>query len=95
MKRTTIMLEEELLYQLKQIARQQEKPFASVVREALAVYVTEQHQAEDWPENPLLAIAGIGESHEPMDLSNGGDEELLRAGLHPLYGWTLRDDDAG
>lgn len=94
MKRTTIMLEEELLYQLKQIARQQEKPFASVVREALAVYVTEQ-QEQDWPENPLLAIAGIGESDEPMDLSNGGDEELLKAGLHPLYGWGRRDDDPG
>jgi metal-responsive CopG/Arc/MetJ family transcriptional regulator len=93
MKRTTIMLEEELLYQLKQIARQQEKPFSSVVREALAVYVTEQ-QEQDWPENPLLAIVGLGESEEPMDLSNGGDEELLMAGLHPVYGWTLRDDDS-
>lgn len=93
MKRTTVMLEEELLYELQSIARQQDKPFASVVREALAVYVTAQQ--EQYPmENPLLAIVGLGESEDEMDLSNGGDEELLRAGLHPLYGWGRRDDDS-
>jgi predicted transcriptional regulator len=94
MKRTTIMIEEELLYQLKQIARQQEKPFASVVREALAVYVTEQ-QEQNWPENPLLAIAGIGESEEPTDMSNGRDEEILMAEIHPVYGWGRGSDGAG
>jgi hypothetical protein len=54
-------------------------------------------QAEQaaWDENPLLAIAGIGESEEPTDMSNGRDEEILRAGLHPLYGWGRGGDLEG
>jgi hypothetical protein len=94
MKRTTIMLEEELLYELKQLARQQEKPFSSVVREALAVYVTAQ-QEQHWVENPLLAIVGLGESEELTDMSNGGDEEILMAEIHPLYGWGRGNDRSG
>jgi hypothetical protein len=87
MKRTTVMLEEELLYELQRIARQEEKAFAAVVREALAAYVTTR-PVEDWPENPLLAIVGLGESDEFTDMSNGADEEILRAEIHPLYGWS-------
>ncbi|MCP4425534.1 MAG: ribbon-helix-helix protein, CopG family [Chloroflexi bacterium] len=91
MKRTTIMVEEELLYEIKQIAQRQNKSASSVIREALAVYVTEQHKTAP-PENPLLSIIGLGASEEIMDLSDGKDEELLREGLHPLYGWSLKDD---
>ncbi len=91
MKRTTIMVEEDLLYELKQIAQRQNKSTSSVMREALAVYVAEQHKAAP-PENPLLSIIGLGSSEEIMDLSDGKDEELLREGLHPLDGWSLKDD---
>ena len=91
MKRTTIMVEEELLCELKQLAQRENKSTSSIIREALAVYVTEQHKAAP-PENPLLAIIGLGASEEMMDLSDGKDEELLREGLHPIYGWSLKDD---
>ncbi len=91
MKRTTIMVEEDLLYELKQIAQSQNKSTSNIIREALAAYVTEQHQAAP-PENPLLSIIGLGSSEEIMDLSDGKDEELLREGLHPIYGWSLKDD---
>ena len=86
MKRTTIMVEEELLYEIKQIAQQQQKSASSVIREALAVYVVDQHELAP-PENPLLSIVGLGASEEPMDLSDGGDEALLKEGVHPVYGW--------
>ncbi len=87
MKRTTIMIEEEVLYDLKQIAQHQGKSTSSVIREALAAYVVEQHE-EDQSENPLLALAGIGYSEEMIDLSNGKDEEILRKEIHPIYGWS-------
>jgi len=91
MKRTTIMVEEDLLYELKQIAQRQNKSTANIIREALDAYVTEQHKAAP-PENPLLSIIGLGSSEEIMDLSDGKDEELLREGLRPIYGWTVKDD---
>jgi len=91
MKRTTIMIDEELLYDLQQIARRQEQPASAVIREALAAYVAEQRsRAEN--DNPLLAIAGLGESAEPMDLADGGDEALLRQGVESTHGWGAADD---
>jgi predicted transcriptional regulator len=86
MKRTTIMIDEELFYDLQQIARRQEQSASGVIREALAAYVAEQRRrvADD---NPLLAIAGLGESSEPMDLADGGDETLLRQGSEPMGSW--------
>lgn len=86
MKRTTIMVEEELLYEIKQLAQQQDKSASSVIREALAAYVTAQHKVAP-PENPLLGILGLGASDEAMDLSDGGDEALLQAGVQSVYGW--------
>jgi len=86
MKRTTIMVEEELLYEIKQLAQQQNKSASSIIREALAVYVVEQHAIAP-PENPLLSIMGLGASDEAMDLSDGGDEALLREGIQPVHGW--------
>ncbi|NHZ71888.1 MAG: ribbon-helix-helix protein, CopG family [Aquificales bacterium] len=91
MKRTTIMIEEEVLYDLKQIAQQKGQSTSSVIREALAVYVTEQHTAAP-PENPLLSIIGLGSSEEVIDLSNGKDEEILMNDIHPLYGWGAHHD---
>jgi predicted transcriptional regulator len=89
MKRTTIMIEEELLYDLKQIAQQQNRSTSSVIREALAEYVIVQRQEVE-AENPLLRLAALGASGVPMDLSNGKDEEILQAEIHPIYGWSLR-----
>jgi predicted transcriptional regulator len=91
MKRTTIMIDEELLHDLQQIARRQEQSASGVIREALAAYVAEQRRraADD---NPLLAIADLGKSAEPMDLADGGDEALLRQGAEPTWGWGAADD---
>jgi predicted transcriptional regulator len=52
MKRTTIMVEEDLLYDLQQIAQRRGESTSSVIREALANYVTRQHELA-LPPNPL------------------------------------------
>lgn len=87
MKRTTIMVEEELLYDLKQIAQQQNASTASIIREALVAYVTDRQQAENY-ENPLLRLAALGAIAAPIDMADGRDEEILRAEIHPIYGWS-------
>ena len=94
MKRTTIMIEEDLLYDLKQVAQQQNASMASVIREALQAYVVEQHKLAQ-PDNPLLRLAGLGESAEMTDLSDGKDEDILRAAAHPIYGWSVVDERSG
>ena len=90
MKRTTIMVNEELLYELQQIAQAQNRSTASVIREALAVYVVEE-QKKAPPTNPLLSIVGLGKSEAPMQLGDGGDEVRLRDGVDPMTGWSVTD----
>ncbi len=77
MKRTTIMIEEDVLYDLQRIAQEKEQSMASVLREALATYITEQRKGTP-PRNPLLGLIGIGASAEPTDIADGEDERLLR-----------------
>ena len=88
------MVDEALIYELSQIAKQQNKSTSGVIREALAQYVTTQHQVNP-PENPLLGLLGLGESDEPTDVSNGNDEEMLRDGLNAAFGWSVDDNRPG
>ena len=91
MKRTTIMVEEDLLYDLQQIAKQQNKSASSVIREALAMYVVEQQEATPI-ENPLLGLAGLGASATMTDVADGGDEVMLAEGADAVTGWSVVDD---
>ena len=93
MKRTTIMIDEALLYELQQIANQQNKSTAFILREALALYVTEQQRIAP-PANPLLGLVGLGESAEVTDVANGRDEEILQQEIHAVYGWSALNDRA-
>lgn len=88
MKRTTIMVEEDLLYDLKQLAQQQNTSTASLIREALVAYVAGR-QREDVFDNPLLRLADLGTIAAPMDIADGRDEEILRAEVHPILGWSV------
>lgn len=91
--RTTIMAEEEILYKIERIAREQGKSKAEVIREALVMYVTDV-EALSPPENPLLRLIGLaGEDAVEMDISNGKDEEFILNSIHPLYGFAVRDDE--
>ena len=91
MKRTTIMADENMLYELEHLAKMKAKPFAAIVREALAIYIANQKQVGPLP-NPLLALAGLGSSEQVSDMANGGDEILLRDGVQSIYGWSSQDD---
>jgi hypothetical protein len=93
-KRTTIMVEEEMLYDLQQIAQAKAQSMASVLREALAVYITEQQKVLP-ARNPLLDLIGIGASAEPTDVADGGDEMLLRDEIRPIEGWSVDREHAG
>jgi metal-responsive CopG/Arc/MetJ family transcriptional regulator len=91
MKRTTIMIEEELLHEIQQIAQQKEQSASSIIREALAAYVTRQY-AQNPPPNPLLGLIGLGHSPEPTDVANGGDEAMLSEAVDPVQGWSVDDE---
>jgi predicted DNA-binding protein len=93
MKRTTIMAEEEILYKIERIAKERGKSKAEVIREALALYVTDI-EAQNPPENPLLRLIGLaGDAGVPTDFSDGKDEEYIRNTIHPLYGFAIRDNE--
>jgi len=58
MKRTTFFADEQLMDELKEIAREERKTLASVVREATALYVSEKRKKQ----KRKLSIVGIGSS---------------------------------
>jgi hypothetical protein len=83
MKRTTVMIEEETLLELNQIAGERNTSASQLVREALAEYVLTA-RAEQRSARPLPSFIGIGEG--PADLS-GRAEELLAQLTDPESGW--------
>ena len=56
MKRTTVFLDETLERDLQAIARQEKRPVASLVREALATYVANREPTSA----PALSFVGVG-----------------------------------
>lgn len=88
MKRTTIMVDELLWYELKQLAQQTDQSTSAIIRAALTEYVARQHRQSP-PANPLLGLIGLGASSEPTDVADGGDEEMLQAGLDAIKGWSV------
>jgi metal-responsive CopG/Arc/MetJ family transcriptional regulator len=94
MQRTTIMIEEELLHELKQLATAKQESTSHIIREALAEYIAQQHAAHP-PTNPLLGLVALGASPEPTDVANGQDSAWLLAGIDPITGWSVRDDHTG
>jgi predicted transcriptional regulator len=58
MKRTTLFIDEALERDLQAIARREKRAMASVVREALAVYVASREPAD----TPALSFIGAGAS---------------------------------
>jgi predicted NBD/HSP70 family sugar kinase len=58
MKRTTFFADEQHMEELKEIAREERKTLAAVVREATALYVREKRKKK----KRKLSIVGIGSS---------------------------------
>lgn len=91
MKRTTIMIEPDVLYDLQQLAQERSVSTSQLIREALATYVIKQ-QKRNLVVNPLLALAGLGASEEVTDVADGQDEQILREGIDPITGWSNHDE---
>lgn len=91
MKRTTIMIEPDVLYDLQQLAQERSVSTSQLIREALATYVIKQ-QKRNLVVNPLLALAGLGASEEVTDVADGQDEQILRKGIDPITGWSNHDE---
>ena len=73
MKRTTLFLDEALERDLQAIARQEKRPMASVVREALAAYIANREPADI----PVLSFIGAGASGR-SDTAERHEELLWR-----------------
>lgn len=84
----TILLEENLLQVLQQLARRRNISLDDVIQEALAQFVAAHQEAR-----PLSTIICLGESNEVTDVADGEDEEMLRQGVHPIYGWSKSTND--
>ena len=80
MKRTTILADEQLLYEAKILAARRGTTLTAIVREALASYVAEQRTP------PALSLIGIGHSGR-TDTANWVDE-ILAAEIDPIEGWS-------
>lgn len=55
--------------------------------------------AETFTENdiaahPLLAFVGLGESKGGPSNASERDEEILMRDIHPIYGWSIREEQA-
>ncbi len=83
MKRTSLFIDEALERDLQAIARQDKRPVASVVREALAIYVANREPAD----TPALSFIGAGasghsdtaERHEELLWRDAGKKAAPRA----------------
>lgn len=73
MKRTTVFLDETLERDLQAIARQEKRPVASLVREALAAYVAHREPAA----GPALSFVGAGASGR-SDIAERHEDLLWR-----------------
>ena len=81
MKRTTIFADEDVLLELKQLARAQSRTMTELVRDALREYI-QAHR----PKRRRLSFMGIGASGQ-TDLSERV-EEILTAAVRRESGWS-------
>ena len=82
MKRTTILADEQLLYEAKILASRRGTTLTAIVREALASYLAQERTP------PALSLIGIGSSGV-SDTSKRVDE-ILAAEIDPIEGWSPR-----
>lgn len=75
MKRTTIMIEEETLLELNQLASERDTSASQLVREALAEYVLAARADQRSP-RPLPSFIGLGEG--PADLSTRAEDFMAQ-----------------
>ena len=82
MKRTTILADEELLCEAKELAAEQGITFTALMQQALRNYLAMYRLPRH------ISFAGIGRSKEPLDHERL--DEILVAGLDRYEGWSPR-----
>ena len=82
MKRTTIVADEGLLLEIKQLAEEQEHSVSDVIQEALQAYVKSRRRAK----RGRISFAGAGQSGH-ADVSERA-EEILESDADLRRGWT-------
>ncbi|MDQ2829841.1 MAG: hypothetical protein M3Y74_12425 [Chloroflexota bacterium] len=80
MKRTTVVVDDDLLREMQHLAQRRGTTFTAVLQDAMRAYLDTQRLST------IEALTGIATLGEPVDYSDGRDEEELRAGVHPIYG---------
>jgi predicted transcriptional regulator len=91
MKRTTIVADEEVMLEIQSIAQRENRSTSNVIREALATYVHRYHSRTTKPENPLLAIAALGQNRTGETDVSERVEEILADEIDPKFGWSLEN----
>ncbi len=82
MKRTTIVADDDLLREMQHLAQRRGMTFTAVLQDAMRAYLDAQRPST------IESLAGIASSGKPVDYSNGRDEEILLAEVHPIYGFS-------
>lgn len=80
MKRTTVVVDDDLLREMQHLAQRRGTTFTAVLQDAMRAYLDTQRLST------IEALAGVVTSDKPVDYSDGRDEEELAAGVHPIYG---------
>jgi hypothetical protein len=79
-KRTTILADDELLLEVKHLARQQGRTVTSLIQEALREYLSAHRPPR------RLSFAGVGSSGDGQTIEEL--DRLLVEGLDPIEGWS-------
>lgn len=82
MKRTTIVADEELLLEVKQIASEEDQSVSEVIQEALREYVKSKRQSK----RGRISFVGAGRSNR-ADISEKA-EEILAEDIRRTGGWS-------
>lgn len=80
MKRTTILADDGLILEMRNLAARRGVTFTRLAREAMRAYLAAQRPSTS------LSFIGLGASGRASDTRDGRDGEELRHAVHPIYG---------
>jgi hypothetical protein len=74
------MADDDLLREMQHLATRQGTTLTAVLHDAMRAYLAAQRSST------IAALTGIATTPDPVDYSDGRDEEVLAAAAHPVYG---------
>ncbi len=89
MKRTTVLLDDELFLDAQRTARQRGTTFTALLDEALRTHLHTHRTPR------RLSFVGLGRTEQPTQaMRDGWDETALHANIDREHGWVARPADA-